>query len=163
VGGKKDHLKKEGIKGEGLPELERTQEIDYNPDNRFIYVNRSSMHCIGVDIVEIARLEKAIARRGEGFLRRVYTDSELRLYRKNTSSLAARFAAKEAVIKALGNPTKDVSLREIEILTDPGGRPVVNLYGKAQSQAQGLGLDKLAVSLSHSKEYAVAFVSGDTR
>jgi holo-[acyl-carrier protein] synthase len=121
------------------------------------------MHCIGVDIVEIARLEKAIARSGEGFLKRVYTDSELRLYRKKLPSLAARFAAKEAVIKALGNPTKDVSLREIEILTDPGGRPVVNLYGKAQSQAQGLGLDKLAVTISHSKEYAVAFVSGDTR
>jgi holo-[acyl-carrier protein] synthase len=121
------------------------------------------MHCIGVDIVEIARLEKAIARSGEGFLKRVYTDSELRLYRQKLPSLAARFAAKEAVIKALGNPTKDVSLREIEILTDPGGRPVVNLYGKAQSQAQGLGLDKLAVTISHSKEYAVAFVSGDTK
>ena len=135
--------------------------MDYNPD-RVIYVNRFSMHCIGVDIVEIARLEKAIGRWGKDFLSRVYTDSELKLYRKKPSSLAARFAAKEAVIKALGNPTKDVSLREIEILTDPGGRPVVNLYGKAQSQAQSLGLDKLAVSLSHSKEYAVAFVSGES-
>ena len=121
------------------------------------------MHCIGVDIVEIARLEKAIARWGEGFLSRVYTDSELRLYHKNPSSLAARFAAKEAVIKALGKPTKGVSLRDIEILSDPGGRPVVNLYGEAQSQAKGLGLDKLAITLSHSKEYAVAFVIGDTK
>jgi holo-[acyl-carrier protein] synthase len=121
------------------------------------------MHCIGVDIVEIARLEKAISRWGEDFLCRVYTDSELRLYRKQSSSLAARFAAKEAVIKALGNPTKDISLKEIEILSDPGGRPVVNLYGKTQHQAQGLGLDKLAVTLSHSKEYAVAFVSGETQ
>jgi len=120
------------------------------------------MHCIGVDIVEIARLEKAIARRGEGFLRRVYTDSELRLYRKKLSSLAARFAAKEAVIKALGKPTTGVSLREIEILSNPSGKPVVNLYGKAQHQAKGLGLDKLAITLSHSREYAIALVSGET-
>jgi len=121
------------------------------------------MHCIGVDIVEIARLEKAIAHRGEGFLRRVYTDSELRLYRKKLSSLAARFAAKEAVIKALGKPTTGASLREIEILSDPGGKPVVNLYGKAQSQAQDLGLNKFAITLSHTKEYAVAFVSGEAK
>jgi holo-[acyl-carrier protein] synthase len=121
------------------------------------------MHCIGVDIVEIARLEKAIARHGEGFLERVYTDSELKLYRKKLPSLAARFAAKEAVIKALGKPAKDISLKEIEILSGPGGQPVVNLYGKTQQQAKGMGLSKLAVSLSHSKEYAVAFVSGDTK
>jgi len=121
------------------------------------------MHCIGVDIVEIARLEKAIARWGEGFLRRVYTDPELRLYRKKLSSLAARFAAKEAVIKALGKPTRGVSLREIEILSDPSGKPLVHLYGKAQNQAKGLGLDKLAISLSHSREYAIALVSGETK
>jgi holo-[acyl-carrier protein] synthase len=121
------------------------------------------MHCIGVDIVEIARLEEAIARHGENFLKRVYTDSELKLYRKKLPSLAARFAAKEAVVKALGNPDKDISLNEIEVLSDPGGQPVVNLYGKTQQQAKGMGLDKLAVTLSHTKEYAVAFVSGDSK
>jgi len=163
VGGKKDHLKQEGIKEEGLPELECAPEIDYNPDDKFIYVNRLSMHCIGIDIIEIARLEKAIARRGEGFLHRVYTGPELRLYRKKSSSLAARFAAKEAVIKALGKPTTGASLREIEILSDSNGKPVVNLYGKAQSQAKGLGLNQLAISLSHSKEYAIAMASGETQ
>jgi holo-[acyl-carrier protein] synthase len=121
------------------------------------------MHCIGIDIVEITRLEKAIARWGENFLQRVYTDSELRLYRKHRSSLAARFAAKEAVIKALGKTTAGVRLREIEILSEPSGRPVVNLYGKAQSQAKELGVNELAITLSHSREYAVAFVSGDTK
>jgi len=121
------------------------------------------MHCIGVDIVEIGRLEKAIARHGENFLERVYTDSELKLYRQKLPSLAARFAAKEAVVKALGNPTKDISLKEIEILSDPGGRPVVNLYGKTQQQAKKMGMGRLAVTISHSREYAVAFVSGDTR
>ena len=120
------------------------------------------MHCIGIDIIEIFRIEKAIARWGEGFLYRVYTTPELRLYRKKPSSLAVRFAAKEAVIKALGKSTS-LSLREIEILSDPSGKPVVNLYGRTQNQARGLGLDGFAISLSHSKEYAVAMVAGETK
>jgi holo-[acyl-carrier protein] synthase len=124
---------------------------------------RPVMHCIGVDIVEIARLEKAVARWGEDFLRRVYTDSELKLYRKKLPSLAARFAAKEAVIKALGQPGKEASLKDIEVLSGPGGQPVVNLYGRTQQQAKLMGLGKLAVTLSHSREYAVAFISGDSK
>jgi holo-[acyl-carrier protein] synthase len=124
---------------------------------------RPVMHCIGVDIVEIARLEEAVTRWGEDFLRRVYTDSELKLYRKKLPSLAVRFAAKEAVIKALGKPGGEASLKDIEVLSGPGGQPVVNLYGRTQQQAKLIGLDKLAVSLSHSKEYAVAFVSGDSK
>jgi holo-[acyl-carrier protein] synthase len=120
------------------------------------------MHCVGIDIIEILRIEKAIARWGEGFLRRVYTEPELRLYREKQSSLAARFAAKEAVIKALGKSTS-VSLREIEILSEPSGKPVVNLYGRTQEQARDLGLDGFAVSLSHSREYAVALVAGESR
>jgi holo-[acyl-carrier protein] synthase len=120
------------------------------------------MYCIGIDIIEIFRIEKAIARWGEGFLCRVYTDLEIKLYRKKLSSLAVRFAAKEAVIKALGKPTS-ISLRQIEILSDPSGKPVVNLYGKTQNQAQDLGVDKFAISLSHSKEYAIALVAGETK
>ena len=119
------------------------------------------MHFIGIDIIEILRIEKAIARWGEGFLRRVYTDPELELYRKKLPSLAVRFAAKEAVIKALGKSTS-VSLREIEILSGPNGKPLVNLYGRTQDQARGLGLDEFAISLSHSREYAVALVAGET-
>jgi holo-[acyl-carrier protein] synthase len=120
------------------------------------------MHCIGVDIIEIARIERAIARWGENFLQRVYTDSEIRLYRKKLSSLAAHFAAKEAVVKALEKPTS-IRLRQIEILSGPGGKPVVNLYGAARNQAKSLGLDKFAISLSHSREYAIAMVVGETR
>ena len=119
------------------------------------------MHCIGVDIIEIARIERAIARWGESFLRRVYTEPELRLYHKKPSSLAARFAGKEAVIKALGIQPKGIGWKEIEILSDPNGKPLVHLYGKAQNQANDLGLTKLAISLSHSKEYAIAFVTGE--
>ncbi|MFB0559215.1 MAG: holo-ACP synthase [Dehalococcoidales bacterium] len=118
------------------------------------------MHYIGVDIVEIARIEKAIARRGEGFLRRIFTKPELKLCYKKPASLAARFAGKEAVIKALG---RSIKWREIEILADRNGKPLVHLHGKAQSQADSLGLDRLTISLSHPKEYAIAFVVGETK
>ena len=121
------------------------------------------MYHIGTDIVEIARIEKLVNRWGESFLQRVYTDSELRLCRNKTSSLAARFAGKEAVIKALGTRNKGISWREIEILSDPGGKPSVCLYGRAQNQATSLGLNELAISLSHSREYAIALVMGETK
>jgi len=121
------------------------------------------MHYIGIDIIEIARIEKVIARWGESFLYRIYTESELKLCHKKPSSLAARFAGKEAVIKAFGTQTKGIGWREIEILAEPSGKPLVHLYGKAQNQADRLGLDELAISLSHSKEYAVAFVVGEAK
>ena len=119
------------------------------------------MHHIGIDIIEIARIEKAIIRWGKGFLHRVYTKPELQLYHKKPASLAARFAAKEAVLKALG--TGGIGWREIEILSDRSGKPLVHLSGKAQAQANSLGLDKLSISLSHSKEYAIALVIGETK
>ncbi len=118
------------------------------------------MQNIGVDIIEIARIEEAVGRWGESFLRRVYTESELRLYHKKPSSLAARFAGKEAVIKALGLGTH---WKEIEILSEPDGRPSVHLYGTAQNQARDLGLNSLAISLSHCREYAIALVVAETK
>lgn len=121
------------------------------------------MHCIGVDIIEIARIQKATRRWGERFLHRIYTEPELRLCRKKPSRLAGRFAGKEAVMKALGTGARGVSWREIEILAEPSGKPLVRLYGKAQAHADGLGLGQLAISLSDSKEYAIAFVVGETR
>ncbi len=121
------------------------------------------MHYIGIDIIEIARIKKAIARWGATFLHRVYTEPELRLYRNKPSSLAARFAGKEAVIKTLGTHAKGISWKEIEILSDPSGQPLVHLYGKAQNQANGLGLNNLAISLSQSKEYAIACVASEAK
>ena len=120
------------------------------------------MQYVGIDIIEIDRIERAIARWGEGFLHRVYTDPELNLYYRKPASLAARFAGKEAVIKALGTSDKGISWKEIEVLSDSSGKPLVHLYGKAQNQASSLGLDNLAISLSHSKEYAIAIVTGET-
>ncbi|MBI4186910.1 MAG: holo-ACP synthase [Chloroflexi bacterium] len=121
------------------------------------------MQTVGIDIVEIARIRKAIARWGEVFLLRVYTDSELRLCRSRPSSLAARFAGKEAVIKALGVRNGGIAWKEIEILSDSSGKPVVYLHDKAQNQAVCLGLADLAVSLSHSRDYAIALVAGDRK
>jgi len=120
-----------------------------------------AMQHIGVDIIEIARIKKAIDRWGQGFLKRVYTEPELELYFKNTSSLAARFSGKEAVIKTLNSG--GIGLREIEILSDSSGKPRVKLYGKAQLKAKDLGLTSLDISLSHCREYAVACAIGETK
>lgn len=120
------------------------------------------MHSLGVDIIEIERIEKAVERFGKRFLQRVYTDTELRVCRNMPSRLASRFAAKEAVMKSLGTGTKGVGWREIEILHDAKGKPLVSLCGRARNRANDLGLGELAVSLSDSRDYAVAFVVGET-
>ncbi|GAI82167.1 unnamed protein product [marine sediment metagenome] len=121
------------------------------------------MHYIGIDIIEIARIERAITRWGQSFLHRIYTDLELGLCHKKPASLAARFAGKEAVVKALGTQNKGISWKEIEILSESSGKPLVHLQGKAQNQANSLGLNNLAISLSHSRQYAIAFVVGETK
>jgi holo-[acyl-carrier protein] synthase len=118
------------------------------------------MQYIGTDIIEISRIKRAIARWGENFLLRVYTDLELSLYREKPASLAARFAAKEAVAKALGRPP-GIVLRQIEVLSGPDGQPVVILHAAAYQQAQKLGLGGFAISLSHSREQAIAIVHGE--
>ena len=119
------------------------------------------MHHIGIDIIEIARIEKAVTQWGDRFLYRVYTDAEIRQCRQKTSSLAARFASKEAVMKLLGTGKTSIGWRDIETLSKATGRPLVYLHGKAQARAGSLGLSKLAISLSHSREYAVACIIGD--
>ena len=121
------------------------------------------MQHIGIDIIEIARIQRAIDHWGERFLNRVYTEPELRICRKRPWRLAARFAGKEAVMKTLGTGVRGISWKEIEILAEPSGKPLVQLYGKAQDKANDLGLSELAISLSDSKEYAVAFVIGETK
>ena len=119
------------------------------------------MQHIGVDIVEIPRIERVIKRWGKTFLERVFTPAELKLY-NNTPSLAARFAAKEAVLKALGACDKGISWQDIEILAELNGKPVVNLIGKAKLEADKSAISRMNISLSHSEKYAVAFVVGET-
>lgn len=116
------------------------------------------MNYVGIDIVEIDRLNQAIDRWRERFLRRIYTTSELELYRTKPHSLAARFAGKEAVMKVLGTA---FSWQEIEILSLPSGKPRLNLYGKASEEAGKLGVKEIAISLSHCRRYAVASAVGN--
>jgi holo-[acyl-carrier protein] synthase len=116
---------------------------------------------VGVDIIEISRIEESVRRFGQAFLERIYTLKELDCYKDKLPSLAARFAAKEAAIKALDAP--GISPRDIEILSAPDGKPLVTLYGQAKEKADKLGLLGLDISLSHSREYAVAFVVGQSQ
>jgi holo-[acyl-carrier protein] synthase len=118
---------------------------------------------IGIDIIEIDRVEKAIARWGDGFLRRVYTDAELELCASRVQSLAGRFAAKEAAIKAISGDGSGLFLKDIEILTETSGKPLVRLHGKAREVASQSGLSGLSVSLSHSRKNAVAVAIGEAR
>ena len=113
---------------------------------------------LGVDLIEVARVQDVLARHGERFLTRVYTRAERAACAGSAERLAARFAAKEAVAKALGTGIGDVGWRDIEIANDARGRPVVMLHSLAAARAADLGLAHFAVSLSHTHEHAVAFV-----
>jgi holo-[acyl-carrier protein] synthase len=115
---------------------------------------------IGTDIIEISRLRDALARWGEHFSQRVYTEAELRLCRGRAESLAARFAGKEAVMKALGGEGVGLNWKEIEILAESGGKPILELHGATRGKAEALGLKNLEISLSHSRDLAIAFVVG---
>ncbi len=118
------------------------------------------MTSIGIDIVEIARVESAIKQWDKRFLHRIYTEAELKLCQGRVSSLAAHFAAKEAVMKVLGTGTRGVNWREIEILADGNGKPLVELHGRAKNKAGELNLKEFSISLSDTKQHAVAVALG---
>jgi holo-[acyl-carrier protein] synthase len=118
------------------------------------------MYHLGVDIVEIERIQRSINRYGERFLGRIYTDAELELCRNRVPELAVRFAGKEAVMKALGTGRRGVSWREVEILRNKRNAPLVYLHGRARSRARKMGIAEIAISLSHSRDYAIASVIG---
>lgn len=115
----------------------------------------------GIDLIEVQRIETTIARYGERFLARVFTDNELAHCRGKPHQLAARFAAKEAVSKALGigiQHPDGVTWREIQVVADARGKPSVQLSGRAARRADALGLRTFALSLSHTREHAIAMV-----
>ena len=120
-------------------------------------------HYTGIDIIEISRIKLAMARWGERFLRRIYTEAELQICRNKPQALAVRFAGKEAIMKLLGTGVRGVCWRDIEILAHPTGKPLINLYGGALKQSRRLCLSDIAISLSHSNEYAVASVFSTAR
>src|SRR3990170_6958843 len=113
---------------------------------------------VGVDIIEIERVEAALGRFGERFLRRVYTAEEAAFCRGRVHELAARFAAKEAVMKALGTGARGLAWREIEVLPNRRGKPLVYLYGRALERAREIGLGSIEISLTHSRQLALASV-----
>lgn len=112
----------------------------------------------GVDLLEISRLRAAVERHGERFLARIFTSTEREQCGMNYPSLAARFAAKEAVAKALGTGLGEVSFTDIEIVRGTSGEPLLVLHAKALTAAQDLKLSKWAISLSHTQEHAIASV-----
>ena len=111
-------------------------------------------------MLAIPRLRRVLEKHNSRFLRRVYTPEEVAFCRGRVPELAARFAAKEAVMKALGTGIRGVGWRDIEILPDRRGKPLVYLYGRAKARAEAIGLHALDVSLTHEQEFAIASVVG---
>jgi holo-[acyl-carrier protein] synthase len=112
----------------------------------------------GIDVIEIDRIEHAVERWGDRFLLRIYTDRELAICRGQGQRLAGRFATKEAASKALGVGIRTLRWRDIEVLRDPLGKPMITLHGKAATIAQAKGLQNFDVSITHSRSDAVAVV-----
>ncbi len=116
----------------------------------------------GIDIVEVPRVGAAIARFGDRFLRRIYTAAEIRYCDSKINRIeryAARFAAKEAALKAIGTGWKrGVAWTEVEVTREAGGRPTIAFSGKAAEFAKRLGAKRASVSLSHTAEQAIAQV-----
>ncbi|MCC6676565.1 MAG: holo-ACP synthase [Phycisphaerales bacterium] len=116
----------------------------------------------GVDIISVPRIAASIENGGESFLARVFCQGELAYARgrgRQTEHLAARFAAKEAVMKALGTGWRDgIAWSDIEVVLLPSGAPTIQLRGKAAETATVLGITAWSISLSHTAEFAVASV-----
>jgi holo-[acyl-carrier protein] synthase len=116
----------------------------------------------GIDIVEVPRIGQSIERFGERFLKRIFTPAEIRYCQAKANYVerfAARFAAKEAGMKAIGTGMRGgVSWQDFEVGREPGGRPTMLLHGKAAQVAAGLGMRRAHLSVSHTEEHAVAYV-----
>lgn len=111
---------------------------------------------IGIDMTEIERIEKACEK--QAFFLRIYTPVEQELYGGKPASLAARFAVKEAVVKAFGTGFRDIAPAEIETVSDELGKPVVRLYGEAAKKSEEMGCKQIHVSITHTKTTAAAMV-----
>jgi holo-[acyl-carrier protein] synthase len=114
----------------------------------------------GIDLIEIERFKRAVERHSLRFLERVFTSQELNEVGENTASLAARFAAKEAVAKALGTGIGAIKWQEIEILRGESREPLLTLHGSAKHLAGKLKLETWSISLSHSQTHAIAVAVG---
>lgn len=117
---------------------------------------------VGVDICSVARITHVYSKYGEKFLRRVLTEEEIEYVKSSERHLitrvAARFAAKEAAVKVLGTGWIGVGWQEVEVKRKPSGEPRLYLTGRAAARAEQLGLTRFELSMSHEKEFAVAFL-----
>lgn len=118
----------------------------------------------GIDLVECARLQGVIDRHGDNFLNRIFTPGELAYCadkKRKIEHLAARFAAKEAVMKVLGTGwTNGIRWTDIEVSNDPAGRPEIRLTGRCCSIASQLGVDTVLISITHTAGHAMASAIG---
>jgi holo-[acyl-carrier protein] synthase len=115
---------------------------------------------LGIDIIRVERIRAALSRFGARFSGRVLTPAERRYVRDRPETFAGRWAAKEAVSKVLGLGVRGIGWRDIEIERLPTGQPAVRLHGRAASRAEQLGMERIAVSITHEAEYAVAIAFG---
>jgi len=116
----------------------------------------------GIDIAEVPRIAASIERFGNRFLQRIFTEGEIRYCESKANRVeryAARFAAKEAAMKAIGTGwSHGVAWRDIEVCREPGGRPTLTFHGEAAEFAAKLGISHVALSLTHTAEHAIAQV-----
>jgi holo-[acyl-carrier protein] synthase len=117
-------------------------------------------YAVGIDVIELDRVRRVMEKHPRRFLERVFTPEEVAFCRGRVRELAARFAAKEAVMKALGTGARGLAWREIEILPNHRGKPLVYLHGNARLRGEKIGLRGIDVSLTHSHELAIAAVVG---
>jgi holo-[acyl-carrier protein] synthase len=120
----------------------------------------SSIEEVGIDIIRVDRIRKTLDRFGARFSRRVLTPGEQRYVRDRPETLAGRWAAKEAVSKVLGLGVRGIGWRDIEVERLPTGQPAVRLHGRAARRADQLGMARIALSISHEADYAVAIAFG---
>jgi holo-[acyl-carrier protein] synthase len=115
---------------------------------------------LGIDIIKVERIRASLERFGDRFSNRVLTPNEQRYVRGRPETMAGRWAAKEAVSKVLGLGVRGIGWRDIEIERLPTGQPAVRLHGRAKARAEQLGMGRIAVTISHEADYAVAMAFG---
>jgi holo-[acyl-carrier protein] synthase len=115
---------------------------------------------LGIDIIKVERIRASIERFGDRFAKRVLTPNEQRYVRQRPETFAGRWAAKEAVSKVLGLGVRGIGWRDIEVERLPTGQPSVRLHGRAAARAEQLGMDRIALSITHESDYAVAIAFG---
>jgi len=117
----------------------------------------------GIDMIEIERIQHVLNQYQERFLNKIFTKKEQIYCNKRSKQLASRFAAKEAVMKLLGTGVRGIPWKSIEVSRKRGSPPEIILHGKAITRAKKMGITRIAVSLSHSKKYAIASAVGEAK